>query len=446
MSAEPIIRVRDLRYRYPGSDQDVLRIPFMDVSGVGLTALTGPSGVGKSTLIELLAGTIREDYEGSLRVLGKEWKDLTKDAERQRQLRRIGLIPQDFGLLGSRTPRETLTQDLSDSGVPAMERRVRVERALGEVDLSGFSDRQVSGLSGGQRQRVAIARMLARDVDLVIADEPTANLDPELVAGVMSLFRELGRRVPVVLVTHDPRVSEQSDRTIVLQSSVAAPSARIGTPAPQSTIRRRAIRIGLAVIVCLGLIGGGIAFAAFTRTHQTATRTSPPASSVGNLAPTGQTLSPSGLVPTPPVATTSPTSTGPPSTTALHDYLWSAYNLMQQSAQQRLQVKAAIRAKDAATLATLQETRRQLLNTVEGWQVPIEAQAANRTLEQALQFSIISDGNWSNYAAGNLSYDEAVAYDTEFTHPAKHRFVDLYNRLCAGVPDSPPTESSDFLF
>jgi hypothetical protein len=119
---------------------------------------------------------------------------------------------------------------------------------------------------------------------------------------------------------------------------------------------------------------------------------------------------------------------------------------MQESARQRLQVRAAIRAKDSASLANLQETRRQLLNTVEGWQVPLEAQPANRALEQALQYSIISDGNWASYADGNFSYDEAVAYDTQFTHPAKHQFVDLYNRLCLEVSDAPPAESADFLF
>lgn len=90
----PLIEVRDLRYRYPGTDRDILRIPFLDVTGQGMIAITGPSGAGKSTLIELLAGTLRGEYEGSVEVLGLEWSHLRRDAERQRHLRRIGLIPQ----------------------------------------------------------------------------------------------------------------------------------------------------------------------------------------------------------------------------------------------------------------------------------------------------------------------------------------------------------------
>jgi iron(III) transport system ATP-binding protein len=163
---EPLIRIRDLRYRYPGTSRDVLNIPFLDVSGRGLIAITGPSGVGKTTLVELLAGTLREDYQGSVVVLGKEWKDLRKDAGRQYQLRRIGLIPQDFGLLPGRTPAELLVQDLADSGVPQHEREARAVQALGQVEMTEFAERQVSGLSGGQKQRAAVARMLARRADL----------------------------------------------------------------------------------------------------------------------------------------------------------------------------------------------------------------------------------------------------------------------------------------
>ena len=189
--ARPVIMVRDLRFRYPGTSEDVLRVPFLDVPATGMTAITGPSGAGKSTLIELLAGTLREPYEGSVQVLGTEWRSLTRDADRQRQLRRIGLIPQDYGLLANRTPAQLLEQDLADGGVPKEERAARAQAALGAVGLGPFAGRDIAGLSGGQRQRVAIARMLARQVECVIADEPTANLDPALTAEAMRLFRHL---------------------------------------------------------------------------------------------------------------------------------------------------------------------------------------------------------------------------------------------------------------
>ena len=114
-SDEPSVHIRDLRFRYPGSPRDTLQIPALDVSGRGLVALTGPSGAGKSTLIELLAGTLREPYMGSVRVLGIELRDLTRDADRQRHIRRVGLIPQDYGLLPGRTIEEVLLQDLSDA-------------------------------------------------------------------------------------------------------------------------------------------------------------------------------------------------------------------------------------------------------------------------------------------------------------------------------------------
>lgn len=252
--ATPLIRIRDLRYRYPGSGRDVLRIPFLDVSGRGLIAVTGPSGVGKSTLIELLAGTLNEPYEGSVEVLGVEWKQLTRDADRQRHLRKIGLIPQDYGLLSDRTARQMLRQDLADSGVQREQREQRMEGALDQVGLAQFSDRRLSTLSGGQLQRVAIARMLARDVQLVIADEPTANLDRDLAAATLEIFRKLASRVPVVLITHDPQIAEGCDRIIVLQSTVADQQAAMPAAAPA----RHRLMAAAAAIAVLLLAGGGI--------------------------------------------------------------------------------------------------------------------------------------------------------------------------------------------
>jgi D-methionine transport system ATP-binding protein len=248
-----VITVRDLRFGYPGSSQDVLRVPFLDVPADGMIAVTGPSGAGKSTLIELLAGTLREPYLGSIQVLGTEWNTLTRDADRQRQLRRIGLIPQDYGLLTSRTPAGLLDQDLTDAGVPRSQRRHRIGAALAEVGLAALADRRISGLSGGQRQRVAIARMLARRVECVIADEPTANLDPVLTADAMRLFRTLAGRVPVIIVTHDPDVAGACDRVIVLQSAVD-PRAP-GQPAARPARSRRAL-------IALGVCGAAAAVTA----------------------------------------------------------------------------------------------------------------------------------------------------------------------------------------
>lgn len=239
---EPLIRIRDLRFRYPGSDHDVLRIPFLDVGGTGLIAVTGPSAAGKSTLIEILAGTLRGNYSGSVQVLGREWSDIRRDADRQRHLRRVGFIPQDYGLLADRSVADLLGQDLSDSGTESSEHQERKRRALYEVALDGFEERQVAALSGGQRQRLAIARMLARDVELVIADEPTANLDPALTQETIALFRRLAEHSPVLIITHDPSVAAACDRTIVLQSTVAdAEPTNAQSPSRNRTRRARTL-------------------------------------------------------------------------------------------------------------------------------------------------------------------------------------------------------------
>lgn len=124
--------------------------------------------------------------------------------------------------------------------------------------MTGFEDRQVAALSGGQRQRVAIARMLARDVELVIADEPTANLDPNLTKETVALFRRLAARTPVLIITHDPAVAAECDRTIVLQSAVPdvstpSPSITAGPRGPQGR-RRLALAVGAAAAIVIGAV------------------------------------------------------------------------------------------------------------------------------------------------------------------------------------------------
>jgi len=212
----PIVAIRDLRFRYPGMDHDALWMPALDISRPGLVAVTGCSGAGKSTLIELMAGTLSERYSGSVRVLGKEWAELRSDRSRQFHLRRIGLIPQDLGLLPNQTPRQMLGQALLHAGVPKAECDDRVVRALSQMDLDVYMDRRIADMSGGQKQRVAIARALVRNVELILADEPTANLNTQLGDEIVAVLMRIGRTIPVVVVTHDPRIALLCDQQIHL--------------------------------------------------------------------------------------------------------------------------------------------------------------------------------------------------------------------------------------
>lgn len=277
-SSQALVHIRDLSFTYPGTTTEVLRIPFLDIRGRGLIAITGPSGAGKSTLIELMAGTLREPYGGSLQVLGHEWKSFRSDGDRQRLLRRIGLIPQDYGLLTNRTPRQMLGQDLADAQVAQAQRSARVNDALAQVGMDQFADRPIGQLSGGQRQRVAIARMLARDVELVIADEPTANLDRDLTWQTVQILRQLAEKVPVLVITHEPEVAEACDRTIVLQA-LASPATEV--PTAQAVRRRRTPWLVAAFVLLLIAAAGIVAVATHHGTrHSAASKPAPIASKV----------------------------------------------------------------------------------------------------------------------------------------------------------------------
>lgn len=248
-SVSPYIRIHDLRFRYPGMHHDALSMPSLEIDQPGLVAVTGPSGAGKSTLMELLAGTLGERYTGSVQVLGKEWTDLRGDRSRQFHLRRIALIPQDLGLLPSQTPRQMLIQALLDADVARSECDDRVLRALSRMELGQYADRRIAEMSGGQKQRVAIARALVRNVELILADEPTANLNPQLADETIAILRRIGQTIPIVVVTHDPRIAELCDRTIKLTppvpavlpalAPVALPAARFAPAAfVPATVRR----------------------------------------------------------------------------------------------------------------------------------------------------------------------------------------------------------------
>jgi cell division transport system ATP-binding protein len=178
--------------------------------------LVGPSGAGKSTLIKLL---IRDELATRGQVV-LDGQDLARLPRRQvpKMRRKIGIIFQDFKLLPSKSVWENVAFALEVTGTPRRRVRPAVDRVLALVGLTAQAQQVPAQLSGGEQQRTAIARALVHDPRLIIADEPTGNLDPELASEVMSLFRRLNEvGVTVVVATHDLHlVRESGRRDIVL--------------------------------------------------------------------------------------------------------------------------------------------------------------------------------------------------------------------------------------
>jgi putative ABC transport system ATP-binding protein len=192
-------------------------------------AIVGPSGSGKSTLMNLV-GCLDTPSDGSYRLAGEDVSKLGKDELADVRNRRVGFVFQGFNLLPQISAFENVEMPLLFGGVPVRERRERVAEVLGRVGLSDRMEHKPTELSGGQMQRVAIARALAMRPDVLLADEPTGNLDSTSGGDIMQLFTQLweqGRTV--VVITHDmtlarraSRIVEIHDGRIVSDSAVAA--------------------------------------------------------------------------------------------------------------------------------------------------------------------------------------------------------------------------------
>lgn len=223
------VQVRDLTVEYrPGGPETTIR-PLdgldLDLAGRSLVALRGPSGSGKTTLLSCLAAILKPTA-GTVRVGDQTVTSLSgRDLVRYRR-HGVGVIFQSFNLLPSLTALENVMVPLVGAG----ERRQHARRRATELlDLVGLEDRAAhlpGRLSGGQQQRVAIARALVHAPPLLVADEPTAHLDPDNVAGVMQLLGSLARAGHLVLVaTHDDRVTARADRVVDL-TATAQPRVR----------------------------------------------------------------------------------------------------------------------------------------------------------------------------------------------------------------------------
>jgi putative ABC transport system ATP-binding protein len=179
-------------------------------------SISGPSGCGKSTLLAIL-GLLDSPSDGSYILNGKAVQNLKLSERARIRNREIGFIFQAFNLIGDLTVYENVELPLTYRGMPSAERKKRVHDALERVGMSHRIKHYPSQLSGGQQQRVAVARALAGDPSILLADEPTGNLDSTNCEAVMELLRELHRGgATICMVTHDPRYARYADRTIRL--------------------------------------------------------------------------------------------------------------------------------------------------------------------------------------------------------------------------------------
>jgi putative ABC transport system ATP-binding protein len=212
-----IVRVEEVTKTYEQGRVEVqaLRGLDLDVYSGELTALYGPSGSGKTTLLNLI-GALDVPTSGRIAIEGRDLGDLGRRELSHLRRDRIGFVFQAYNLIPVLTAYENAETVLALQGVDAKERAARVGELFREMGLDGLEDRRPDELSGGQQQRVAIARAIAADPAVVLADEPTANVDSETAERLLDIMEKLNseRGVTFIFSTHDPRVMERARRLV----------------------------------------------------------------------------------------------------------------------------------------------------------------------------------------------------------------------------------------
>lgn len=221
--SEPLISLRDVSRVYKrGADEvHALEHVSLTIEGGLFVALMGPSGSGKSTLLNLLSGIDRPSG-GDVIVAGKRLNDLDEDALARWRSRHVGLIFQFYNLIPVLSALENVELPLLLTSLDRKERLQRARTALDVVGLAARARHVPAELSGGEQQRVAIARAIVTDPDVIIADEPTGDLDAKNADAILRMLLELSHELhkTVVMVTHDPRASEWVDVVFHLEKGV----------------------------------------------------------------------------------------------------------------------------------------------------------------------------------------------------------------------------------
>lgn len=211
-----VLAARGLEKRYPLHGQEVaaLRGVTLDIAQGEYVAIVGPSGSGKSTLLTLLGG-LDTPTAGDVQILGTPLGTLDDRRLTRLRLERIGFVFQRFHLLPVLSARENIELPLAERGVGRVERRARADELLAYVGLASRANHRATQLSGGEMQRVAIARALANGPAIVLADEPTGELDAATGKDILALFRRLHHDgATLVVVTHDDQLAAEAERVI----------------------------------------------------------------------------------------------------------------------------------------------------------------------------------------------------------------------------------------
>lgn len=216
----PVIRMENIHKIYTAGDVEVhaLRGVSLTVGKGEFVAIMGASGSGKSTMMNIL-GCLDQPTKGSYFLDGEDVSRLSKDQRADIRNRKIGFVFQGFNLLSRTTARENVELPMLYAGIEAAERAKRTTEALKAVGLAGRENNYSNQLSGGQQQRVAIARSLVNRPAIILADEPTGNLDSRTSVEVMEIFQKLNREqgITLVLVTHEPDIALFTERVVLFK-------------------------------------------------------------------------------------------------------------------------------------------------------------------------------------------------------------------------------------
>jgi putative ABC transport system ATP-binding protein len=239
----PVLSVRDIKKAYEVADGAfwALKGVSFEVHEGEMVALMGPSGSGKSTLMNIL-GILDRQTDGRYLLRGEDVSDLDENQRAEARNVYIGFVFQSFHLLPRFSLLENVEVPLLYAGIPPRERRERSLALLERVGLADKARSTTAQISGGQKQRVAVARALAMDPALLLADEPTGNLDTRTGVEIMGLFHELNAEgSTIVIVTHEHDIAAQTKRTILLRDGVLESDAHREQKLPDAIRERRSV-------------------------------------------------------------------------------------------------------------------------------------------------------------------------------------------------------------